>query len=93
MVVNAVLFLIVHCVFLRYRRYPPRAQYDFEISALLCFEAYLGILPPPLPDPPHVAAREMMAQAEPAFQVEMQRMMEHPGGSLIAFAPHRTRCE
>ena len=47
-----------------------------------------------LKDPEMIkSAREMMAQAEPAFQVEMQRMMEQPGGSLIAFAPHRTRCE
>ena len=32
-----------------------------------------------LKDPEMIkSAREMMAQAEPAFQVEMQRMMEQP---------------
>ena len=32
-----------------------------------------------LKDPERIkSAREMMAQAEPAFQVEMQRMMEQP---------------
>ena len=41
-----------------------------------------------LKDPEMIkSAREMMAQAEPAFQVEMQRMMEQPEMRKVVTQP------
>ena len=143
-------------VFLRYRRYPPRA-YDFERCALLCL-GVSGYSTPP-PPPPHVAALTQLNNFQygidtrlvrtlavcmrlegpiQAFQSVSRALVSTPrshltnvwrfgrsepglgrlilgwcitraarapgnaggstlrvciGGSLIAFAPHRTRCE